>query len=82
MVFRVQQQAETWLARLGSDTGGEYLGGAQALKIASFAARDARRRGYWPRLPMCRAAVSCDWVQSRTKLENDQTSHRRKSGEK
>jgi hypothetical protein len=46
MVFRVQQQAETWLVRLGSDTWGEYLGRAQALRIANFAARDARRQGY------------------------------------
>ena len=46
MVFRVQQQAVTWLVRLGSVTWGEYLDSAQALKVASFAAQDARRQGY------------------------------------
>lgn len=43
MVFRVQQQGEVWLVRLGEDTWGQYPARRQALKIAAFAARDAQR---------------------------------------
>ena len=46
MVFRVQQQGDGWLVRLGDATWGQYPGRRQALKIAVVAARDAQRQGY------------------------------------